>query len=142
MHKSSLDIGRLIELQLELECKKVLDGNLLIPIPCAEPDDIPRFLVLSHQQGYTVYFRHDLPAELRCHLAALPLAQAFSDHQFVKTLLALDRPCEEIWHGTSYFFPPMSGTNWSPEVIQLTDEHHQEGLQQYPYWKKMGNKTV
>ncbi len=45
-HALPLEVGRLIELQLELECKKLLEGNTLIPIPCSNPDGIPRFLVL------------------------------------------------------------------------------------------------
>src|SRR5262249_48118556 len=135
-------VGRLIELQLELECKKVLDGNTLIPIACSNPDDIPRFLVLRHLQGYTAYFRHDLPTDLRRQLAALPLEQAFSDQSLVETLLTLDRPCENIWHGSSYIFPPTLAADWYPDAVRLTDEHHQALLQQYRHWKSVGNKTV
>ena len=44
----------LMHIQLELECKGVVDG-LLVRTPCDEPDDIARFMVARHAGGYTTY---------------------------------------------------------------------------------------
>ncbi|SRR6266567_85949 len=108
IHAFPLRVRKLIQLQLELECKKVIEGNILVRFPCPHPDDIPRFLVLQYDQNYAAYFSQDVLVPMRKQLATLSLEQAFSDHQRVKALLSTDMSCEHSWHGKSYIFPSLS----------------------------------
>ena len=78
----------LIRLQLELEGIGATSDGLLFRIPGPDPDDISRFYVTQHEDGYTVFIRQDVPRHIREQLAAIPPARAFSDHEAVRDILA------------------------------------------------------
>lgn len=109
-------------MQIELECKGVEAGDSLVRIPCAEPDEIDRFLVTLHDGAYTAYFRHDLPAHTRERLAALPPAQAFDEPETIRAILAQDALCERMWADKSYVFPPTLPPSLHPDAVRLDDE--------------------
>jgi hypothetical protein len=115
--------GQLTELQLELECIGVDSGNLLIRVPCANPDNIARFLVVHHDDAYTVYFRHDLPHHIREALAALPHKHAYEDHGTVTRILGQDAPCTEISSFKSYVFPDTLSPDIYPDAGRLPDKN-------------------
>ena len=139
---TTLNSRELIELQLELECKRVVDDNRLVRIPCAHPDDIPRFLIAYHDTSFTPFFHQNLPEYLRSQLTALSPEQAFRDYEGVKAILAQDKPCEDMWHGTSYTFTDRPNEHMSLDVVRLYDDVHYDLLQRYEHWKRIDNKTV
>lgn len=139
---TTLNSKELIELQLELECKRVVDDNTLIRIPCAHPDDIPRFLVAHHDSSFITFFHHDLPTYLRSQLTALSPEQAYRDYEKVKAILAQEKPCEDMWHGTSYIFTNILNEHIYPDAVRLYDDVHHNLLQRYERWKHIGSKTV
>jgi hypothetical protein len=136
------DVKGLIELQLELECKGVVNGNTLVRIPGRDPDDIPRFLVIQHEQSYIAYFRHDLSPHVRLQLTTLPFEQAFHDHEQVKAILANYTPCEDMFIGKSYVFPQTLTTDLYPDAVRLDELRHCDLLQRYEHWQSVNGKTV
>ncbi|MFX0206024.1 MAG: GNAT family N-acetyltransferase [Candidatus Hodarchaeota archaeon] len=117
-----MDVQELIRLQLELECKNLNEAGDIVPIPCPNPDDIPRILVIKHKDGYNVFFRYDLPSPLRASLTTVSPRVLFTDQPRVKSLLSQYNPCNEIWLGKSYVFPPELGLSSHLEVIHLPEQ--------------------
>jgi ribosomal protein S18 acetylase RimI-like enzyme len=142
IHAFPLHVRDLIQLQLELECKRIIEDNILVRLPCPHPDGIPRFLVLQYGQSYTAYFSQDVSLSMREQFATLSLEQAFSDHQRVQALLSTDTPCKHFWQGKSYIFPSTLTADLYPDAVQLDDAQHLHLLQSYEHWKSVGNKTV
>ena len=112
---------RLTKLQLELECIAVEHGKLLVRIPCANPDDIPRVLVTHHGDIYRSYFRHDLPQRVLQELEMLAPQQAFEDPETVRRLLSLDRPCADHVTFQSYVFPQTLSQDLYPDAVRLPE---------------------
>lgn len=112
----------LLKTQMELECKGLNELGDMIPIPCANPDEIPRVYAARHKDGYTVFFRYDLAPHLRNSLAALPPRFLFTDHQQIKSILSQAAPCKELWVGKSYIFPEILRPTLYPDVLYLPDQ--------------------
>jgi RimJ/RimL family protein N-acetyltransferase len=96
---------RFLRLQLELECTRIVPGDLLAPFSCEDPDPPARVLVVRYESAYALYLRKDLPFTLRERLRELGPERAFSDGERIQAVLAEDAPCEEIWSGVAYIFP-------------------------------------
>lgn len=92
--------------QLDVERIGVRDGDTLVRLPGERPDGIPRFYVAALDHAVHRFYRWDVPPAVRDELAALPLQQARSDHATVRRILARHAPCDTIWSGVSYHFPP------------------------------------
>jgi hypothetical protein len=99
---------RFLSLQLELECTRIEQGNLLVPFPCADPDLPARVLVVEYDSVYVLYLRQDLPFALRQRVQELGPQRAFSDGEHVRAILAENAPCEDIWSGVRTSFLPRS----------------------------------
>jgi GNAT superfamily N-acetyltransferase len=94
-----MDPRELDVLQLELECKAVVDGDRLVRIPGDEPDDIEGIQVVRYPDGECRFrVRHDIDHELYAKVAALG-ADTLYEHP--ETLSASWRRL------TSYTFPAM-----------------------------------
>ena len=115
------DARCLHELQLELECIRVGEGNLLSRIPCPNPDDVPRFLVALRDDGYSSYFRHDLPERVRGRLASLGAERAAENRDEVEAILGEDAPCGEVWRGRAYVFPDPILPEAYPDAARLPE---------------------
>ena len=103
----AVDALELIRRHLELECIGFDAEAALVRLPCPNPDTVPRLYVARHAGGYAVYFRHDLPREVRRELAALPPERLFDDEGLVARLLAgveLGGEGPSPWRGKSYVF--------------------------------------
>ena len=85
-----LSAHQLFALQLELECKAIVHGNQLQHIPCANPDDVPRYLVVTDGTAYTSYVDAGLPPAVRAALVSIAAEQAFHDPQLVRAILGGD----------------------------------------------------
>lgn len=114
-----MDALHLLQLQLELECKRVDTEGLLYPVPCDNPDDLSCVFVARHAAGWTIYFRHDLPLSLRQRLKTLPAEQLWADVETVQTLLAAERieSARHIWRGSTYHFAQLPSPAETPDVI-------------------------
>jgi RimJ/RimL family protein N-acetyltransferase len=64
-----------------------------------------RFYITQHANGYSRYYCHDLATPIYKRLRDLPAETSFGDVEVVKSILALDHPCEEMHEGKSYIFP-------------------------------------
>ena len=132
----------LVALQLELECKRVMEDNTIVPIPCANPDDIARCFVTCVDDVYTVYYRHDVPSTTRARLAALPPERLFADHALVKQLLAADAACQSVWEGAAYVFPDTLEPGLWPHAVRLDDRLHTGLLARYEGGTVIGERIV
>jgi GNAT superfamily N-acetyltransferase len=120
----------LIRLQLELEGIGATSDGLLFRIPGPDPDDISRFYVTQHEDGYTVFTRQDVPRHIRKQLAAIPPARAFSDHEVVRDILAQDAPSTGMSMGITYVLPDTLAPGGYPDVVRL-GESHRALIEQY-----------
>jgi hypothetical protein len=119
---SAVGAEELVRIQLTLECKGVVEGDRLVRIPCAEPDDIPRVFIAQYDGGCASYVRHDVPVRIYERLVALPPEEAMRDHEAVKRLLAEDVPCDEVSRGKSYLFPDTLSHRDYPDAVRLGPE--------------------
>lgn len=113
----------LTRIQLELECIGLDLKGRMVRIPGANPDDIARFYITQHPDGYKAYYRDDLPRVVRDQLAALLPKQAFYDRETVKRILAQDAPCTRISAFKSYIFPTTLHQDQYPDAILLNASH-------------------
>jgi RimJ/RimL family protein N-acetyltransferase len=66
------------DLQLELECKGIVDGDRLVRIPGAEPDDIEGMQIVRYADGsHRALFAADVDDELRARVARVGVDAAF-----------------------------------------------------------------
>jgi GNAT superfamily N-acetyltransferase len=87
----------LLRLRLEMEFGAPVAGDTL-PAALVHADGQPRFIVSKHADGYTRFYRHDVPADVRAELERLPPARAFDDAAAVTAILAAHAPLERTWH--------------------------------------------
>lgn len=106
-HEASeaMKAAELLRIQLELECIGEDADGLLVRIPGAHPDGVPRFYAAEHAEDRLCRCSHEVPPEVRAELLALPFERARDDAQVVCRLLAQHAPCAGIWRGRSYVFP-------------------------------------
>ena len=96
----------MLRLHMELECITVDAAGDLTRLPCPDPDDIHRLYIAQHADGYSRYFRDDVPDELRARLRELSVETLFTDHEQVKAIFAdFGAPCSGMHVGKSYVYP-------------------------------------
>lgn len=106
------------------------NDGFLKPLPGCMPDKIQRLYLAQHDNGFLRCFRDDLPAYIRQRLVQFQPEQILNDPETIKTLLAEDAPCEEIWQGRSYLFPNTLTPEDFPGVVQL-DATYQSQFEQF-----------
>lgn len=114
-----MNIFRLLQIHLELECLTFDHRGDLIFLPCPDPDSKPRVYVGHHAQGYITLFHHDLPPMLREEISALAPESIFQEPEHVQKILERDAPCEIFWRGKSYLFQQRISREMFPDVIRL-----------------------
>lgn len=117
---------RLLELQLELECIRVENGNSLVPFSCPNPDPPPRLLVARYDGITAMLFRYDLLSHLREELDRLSGGspeQLFDDEHAAKAILSLDAPCEAVWQGMTYVVATTFAPGAYADAVRLPDEN-------------------
>src|SRR5262245_16128472 len=97
--RDRMNVLELIRIHLELECVGIDSEGYLYRISCADPDDLPRFYVVHHHEGYGRYFRDDLPEYIRDQLLALSPETALRDTEAIRVILAEDTPCHDFHTG-------------------------------------------
>lgn len=106
--------------QLDVERIGVEGNETLVRLPGERPDGIPRFYVATLANATHRFYREDVPEGVRAALAALPIEQARHDHAAVRRILARLAPCDTIWAGVSYYFPPEGIAEIDyPDVVAL-----------------------
>lgn len=122
-----VDDLELIRIHLELECIGLNGAGQLVPLPCPNPETPHRLYIARHAAGYSTFYRHDLPDDIRARLDALGPERAFDDFDAVKRILAADAPCEEMHAGKSYVFPTTLARDASPDVLRLDETRDESG---------------
>lgn len=136
-----MDSVELIKIHLELECIGVNKSSQLHQIPCADPDDLPRFYIAHHDKGYSRYFRQDLAVSICNQLLALAPETALRAREIVQTILAQDTPCTDIHTGKSYVFPDLTESNIESQAVRL-DESHRALIEQFSPDMNIVDKAV
>lgn len=110
-----------------VQCYMAMDGagitpdGLLISLNETIADELPRLLVLHHEQGYSLFSRNNLLAQLVDALMRLSPEFALRDHERIKAILAADSPYSEVWTGQSYTFPTLKAEDYPPGVLRLSE---------------------
>jgi RimJ/RimL family protein N-acetyltransferase len=134
----NLDVLALVALHLELECVGFDAQGDLTAIPCTNPDTLPRFYIIKHNDGDTRYFRDDVALNVRTALNALSSDVALHDAKMVCSILS---GCDDIHMGKSYIFPkPLSFADYS-DVVRL-ESHHQALIERYEPQMNVNDRTI
>ena len=113
---------QLIHIQLELECIGVTPDGFLYRIPGENPDDLHRFFVARHAQGYIVYFGRDLEPSIVRRLQALQPVQPFEDIPAVRRILYGNAESDaNPWLGRAYTFETTPSPAEYPDAIAEGD---------------------
>ena len=138
----ALDPLHLIGLQLELECIGLNDQGLLVRIPGPDPDDIGCCYVYRHAYGYSRFLRHDVPAETRTSLLALPVEAGFERPETLLAVLRQNAPRAEWGSGSSYVFPETLAPADFADVSQLGETHRSVIHQFDPHLSVSPNRPI
>ena len=115
-----MNTPEIVQRYLAMDGLGVTTDGLLISLDESIADKMPRLLVLNHEQGYSLFPRHNLPAHLRDALMQISPELAFHDHERIKAVLAADAPCPEVWTGRSYTFPALRDEDNPFSVVRLS----------------------
>lgn len=124
----SLDFRRafaLFELQLELECTRILDGNRLVPFACPNPDLPNRVVVVRFHDRSMVFLRDDVDETAADRLLMSPPGDMERAVSRVRELADLDVE----WSGSTYVV-------MSPFDAELT-----EGVSERPGDQENGGRS-
>ena len=103
----------LIRLSIGIENQIDSNGDLR-PLP---GKDSVLFSISQHQNGYTVFFRYDLPPDVRRQIEALDPEAALKDHETVRYVLAQYTPCHSAFAGKGYYFAHFPSPEEFPDVV-------------------------
>lgn len=121
-----MNIFRLLQIHLELECITFDHRGDLIFLPCPDPDYLPRVYIGHHPDGYITLFHHDLAPTLRDEINTLSPETIFQEPEPVQQILGRDAPSEKLWRGKSYLFQQRLTRDLFPDVTRI--DHTQSGL--------------
>lgn len=121
-----MNIFRLLQIHLELECITFDHRGDLIILPCPDPDYIPRVYIGHHPDGYVTLFHHDLPVPLRDEINALTPEAVFREPERVQQILGRDAPSDTLWRGKSYIFRRRVTRDQFPDVTRI--DHTESSL--------------
>ena len=116
-----MNTPEIVQRYLAMDGLGVTTDGLLFSLDESITDKMPRLLVLNHEQGYSLFPRHNLPAHLRGALMQISPEHAFHDHERIKAVLAADTPCPEVWTGRSYTFPALRAEDYPFSVVRLSE---------------------
>jgi len=116
-----MNTPEIVQHYLAMDGLGITTDGLLISLDDSIADKMPRLLVLNHEQGYSLFPRHNLSAHLRGALIQLSPELAFHDHEKIKAILAADAPCPEVWIGRSYTFPALRAEDYPSSVVRLSE---------------------
>lgn len=106
----------LIRINVTLEHGFNADGDL-VPLPGADPQEIPRIIVWKHRDGYLTYFHHDLPPTIRERLSRLDPERALRDPEAVKQVLSSEDPICNVWAGRGCIFARIPDPSEFPDAV-------------------------
>jgi len=117
----SLDTTRafaLFELQLELECTRILDGTRLVPFACPNPDPPSRVLLVRFHDRSTVFIRDDVDEAVADRLLISPLGDMEHAASRVRELAGLDVEWRGSTHVISEPLDPALATGVIQRAVQ------------------------
>jgi len=110
----------LIRLHLALERVGIDEAGQMFRLPGPNPDTLHRVYVARHDQGDSIFFRHNLPQWIGRKLRRLPVSAFFEAPEQVKAILAEDYACDEVHIGKSYVFLAVDLSGKAPDVVRLS----------------------
>lgn len=119
------DFEKLILLHMRLECKGVVDGDLVEKIDGPYPDDIARVVVVKSGERLLRFIAADLPEEVRDRLRAESPERVFDQPEIIKGVLGDLYPKDGPNRFVSYVFPTNIEPGLFAGTILLGPEHQQ-----------------
>jgi len=116
-----MNTPEIVQRNLAMDGLGITTDGLLTSLDESITDKMPHLLILIHEQGYSLFPRHNLPAHLRGALMKLSPELAFHDPGKIKAILAADAPCPEVWTGRSYTFPALRAEDYPSSVVRLSE---------------------
>lgn len=116
---------RLFEMQMELECNRVEDGDIIVPFPCRNPDEPSRVVVADLGGTLSVYFRHDLPEAIRSAIRELPGRDCFERADLVSNILSPNGEDPTVTRFLGYVFSDAVNLDTCKHAIHLPDSNEQ-----------------
>ena len=102
----------LIRLNVEIENQINTDGDL-IPL---SGEDSTIFTISRLAADYVLFFRHDVPLEIREPIKVMGPEKALNYHETVRRLLARFTPCGDVFTGKGYYFARAPVADEFPDV--------------------------
>ena len=118
----AVDLRELIEMKLAMEFGVAPVGDTL-PEAHANDEWQPRLLVSRFGDEHALYFRFDVPDEVRAALSALGPTRLMRDEERVRSILARDAPVEEVYRIRWYTIERMPNPVEYLDVTILGDRH-------------------
>ncbi|MDQ3547979.1 MAG: GNAT family N-acetyltransferase [Chloroflexota bacterium] len=112
----------LVELKLAMEFGAAPVGNTL-PEARSNGDGQPRLLVSLFGDDHAVFFRFDVPADVRKDLSALGSTALMRDAERVTAILARDASCESIYRIRWYTIERLADPAEYPDVTFVDGRH-------------------
>jgi len=117
-----VDRRNLAELKLAMEFGVAPVGDTL-PQARSNDDGQPRLLVSRFRNDHAIYFRFDIPPDVRKDLSALGPTELMRDEERVKAILARDSPCETVYRIRWYTIEQMADPAAYPDVTFVDGRH-------------------
>ncbi len=117
-------------MQLALECIGPDADGLLVRIPGPNPDEIARYYVFRHADGYSSFSRHDVPRAIRHQLIEVGPERAFSYPASIQRILSQENTCKDVQFFKSYVFPAGRPIHEYTGAVRL-DESHRAMIAEY-----------
>lgn len=115
------DPSSFIHAQLRLECVGFDDEGLLIRIPGQDPDEIARLQAYEHSDGFDIYFRQDVPQDIRNKISSFPPSLLFQDGERGRSVIDELLHCPKIIIYETYIFKHLPEENLLADVVVIED---------------------
>lgn len=105
--------------QLQLECIGLDQERLLVRIPGPDPDEIARVLAYRHSRGFEIYFRNDVPKNVRNQISSLSIEEVLAEREKIQSILDEHFPCTEVGSFETYVFEDFPDGNAIMDVDMI-----------------------
>jgi GNAT superfamily N-acetyltransferase len=79
--------------------------------------DSALFSISHHQTGYSVFFRYDLPPDVRRQIDTLDPEVALKDHETAQQILVQHTLCDSVFAGKGYYFAHLPSPEEFPDAV-------------------------
>ena len=110
--KTIFSPAELIRFSIEIE-NRIDERGDLVPL---EGKESTLFLISRYDGGYAIFYRYDIPGELRIDIIKMGFERALDDHAAVQAILNRYAPCQKAFAGKGYTFAHLPSPAEYPDV--------------------------